>query len=968
MLKVAMAAVLAVLWSVAAWPQGSQQPEPPLAASITDPGIRALLDAAQATDMEAEPQAALPAWSAAWEAARAGNPGDTLALAQIRNQLGAAHFYAGEPDAALGHFQAAADAFEGVETYAENRQEALGNVGSILAQLGRFDEAEAAQREALEIRRALYPESHPQIARSYFELGSLANTQGRAGEAASLVRQALELRLDSLGPDHPHVAMTQVSLASILTGAQRHDEAIEEARGGLELLERIVPADHPFISFAQSNYAGALNAAGRHREAEPLLRQLVDVRRTQLGPDHPRVAESLNNLAVALGALGRREEARTLFLAARDIYLAAEGADSPTAARLQANAADYAGETQMAERLDALAIFDRIEITQGEDRMQLLARLGISLANAGELEAAQSRISEARTLAAALFADGHEARLALRVDEAWIRAGDPAQLASALSLAGPAARTLIETNLLDVDRSRDAAVRRDTARRRALDIAFAAGDTDLIVALLDAGGPGGLSLSLGAAAARSGDTAEALRRAQDAARSARAAETRYVRLRAGGGDPGDVRTASQALESARASLAEAEALLPAGLDTSAARPGLAEVQSGLRADEAVLAFAFTERGGVVAAINQAGITLDRLLISQADASLAVAAVRSGLSAGAGAYRTSSASAADALSVFPADAAYALYQGVFTPDIEAVVEGARTLIIQPDGPYASLPFSVLLTEPGPESLSGGRALRAAPWLARRQATVQAIGLAPGPAQLRSARTRPARLFAAGAPAFSGGVQTAQLAGVLRGGRTDFEALSALPTLPGAQSELDRLAVSFGAERTTVIAGAGATEEAVLRGGLEQADILVFATHGLLPGELEGLDEPALAFLPPGDSEGGTDGLLTASEIAGLRLTAEWVVLSACNTFAEGRATPADRLAEAFLYAGARSLLVSHWAVRDDVAADITLAVTADALALGRPEAHRQAMLAVMDDASIRGGAHPGVWAPFALIGR
>jgi CHAT domain-containing protein len=247
-------------------------------------------------------------------------------------------------------------------------------------------------------------------------------------------------------------------------------------------------------------------------------------------------------------------------------------------------------------------------------------------------------------------------------------------------------------------------------------------------------------------------------------------------------------------------------------------------------------------------------------------------------------------------------------------------------------------------------------------------VQAIGLATRGAEARLSRTRPARLFAAGAPAFSGGGETLELAAVLRGARADSDALSALPRLPGAQAELDRLAAGFGAERTTVIAGAAATEDAVLRGGLEQADILVFATHGLLPGELEGLDEPALAFLPPREGSGGADGLLTASEIAALRLTADWVVLSACNTFADGRATPADRLAEAFLYAGARSLLVSHWAVRDDVAAEITIAVATDAPALGRAEAHRQAMLAVLDDASIRGGAHPGVWAPFALIGR
>lgn len=970
MFRLALAAALAAIFALGAHAQETGAPDPVIAEAITDEAVRSLINAAQATDMEAEPRAALDAWTAAWDAARAAAPDETLALAQIGNQLGAAHFYAGEPEIALGHFQAAADAFEAAGDYAENRQEVLGNVGSILGQLGRFEEAEAVQREALEIRRTLYPDTHPQVARSYFELGALANDQGRAAQAASLVRQSLDLRLEGLGADHPHVAMTRVSLASILTGAQRYDEAIEEALTGLETLERILPEGHPFIGFAKANYAGALNAAGRHREAEPFLRQILSERRAQLGSDHPQVADSLNNLAVALGALGQETEARTLFLAARDIYIAAEGEGSPTAARLQANAADFAGEDQLAERLAALAAFDRIAITQGEDRMQLLARTAVSLTEAGQLDAAQARIGEARALAAGLFAEDHEARLALAVDEAWIRAADSDQLDTALALAAPAARALIEPNLLDVDRGRDAALRRDAARRRALDVAFAAQDHDLIVALLDAGGPGGLSLSLAAAAARSGDTAEALRLRQDAARTVRTAETRYVRLRADGAELGAVQTAARDLDAARAALGSADAALPATLDGVQRRPGLAQVQTGLDPDEAMLAFAFTERGGVVAAISRSGLVLDRLGISQEAASEAVAAVRAGLSAGAGAYRSSVATAAaDTLSAFPAGAAHALYRGLFTPQIEAAVADARTLVVQPDGPYASLPFSVLITAPGPETLTGEQALRAAPWLARRQATVQAVGLAaPRAAASAAVRTRQSRLFAAGAPAFSGAVQSMALASVLRGGSVDSQALSALPQLPGAQAELDRLGARFGADRATVISGAAATEAAVLAGGLEQADIIVFATHGLLPGELEGLDEPALAFLPPGDNGGGADGLLTASEIAALRLSADWVVLSACNTFADGRTTPADRLAEAFLYAGARSLLVSHWAVRDDVAAEITITVAADTPALGRAAAHRQAMLAVLDNPAIRGGAHPGVWAPFALIGR
>jgi CHAT domain-containing protein len=92
--------------------------------------------------------------------------------------------------------------------------------------------------------------------------------------------------------------------------------------------------------------------------------------------------------------------------------------------------------------------------------------------------------------------------------------------------------------------------------------------------------------------------------------------------------------------------------------------------------------------------------------------------------------------------------------------------------------------------------------------------------------------------------------------------------------------------------------------------------MFATHGLMSGDLGGLAEPALVLTPPPEASPDNDGLLTASKIATLKLNASWVVLSACNT-AAGDGTPdaggLSGLAKAFFYAGARSLLVSHWSV-------------------------------------------------------
>ena len=120
-------------------------------------------------------------------------------------------------------------------------------------------------------------------------------------------------------------------------------------------------------------------------------------------------------------------------------------------------------------------------------------------------------------------------------------------------------------------------------------------------------------------------------------------------------------------------------------------------------------------------------------------------------------------------------------------------------------------------------------------------------------------------------------------------------------------------------------------------------------------------------PPAVPTEADDGLLTASEIAALKLNADWVVLSACNTAAGGGqgAEALSGLARAFFYAGARALLVSHWAVYSQAATELTTTTFATLAAnpkIGRAEAFRSAMLAL-----IAKGEPPSYWAPFVIVG-
>jgi len=137
-------------------------------------------------------------------------------------------------------------------------------------------------------------------------------------------------------------------------------------------------------------------------------------------------------------------------------------------------------------------------------------------------------------------------------------------------------------------------------------------------------------------------------------------------------------------------------------------------------------------------------------------------------------------------------------------------------------------------------------------------------------------------------------------------------------------------------------------------------------GITPGE------PALVLSIPLNPTDTDDGLLTSSEVAQLKLNADWVVLSACNTMAGDKpgAEALSGLARSFFYAGARSLLVTHWAV-DSAAATRLTTSTFDLLksepGIGRAEALRRAMLAYLGDTSSPRNAYPAVWGPFALIG-
>jgi CHAT domain-containing protein len=179
--------------------------------------------------------------------------------------------------------------------------------------------------------------------------------------------------------------------------------------------------------------------------------------------------------------------------------------------------------------------------------------------------------------------------------------------------------------------------------------------------------------------------------------------------------------------------------------------------------------------------------------------------------------------------------------------------------------------------------------------------------------------------------------------------------------------------LGASPDDILLGDGATETALRAKPLDQYAVLYFATHGMLPGELHCQAQPGLVLSPPSTPAQSTnaDGLLTASEIADLKINASLVVLSACNTGAAGGTRfgggALEGLADAFFNAGAHAVLASHWEVPSAATQALmtsTFATLAKDPNHDAAEALRQAQLALIaQDAT----AHPFDWAAFTLIG-
>ena len=393
-----------------------------------------------------------------------------------------------------------------------------------------------------------------------------------------------------------------------------------------------------------------------------------------------------------------------------------------------------------------------------------------------------------------------------------------------------------------------------------------------------------------------------------------------------------------------------------------------ETQALLANDEAVVTIDLDQKSYVWV------ITKDRsewkeLSVTADDVSKEVGTLRVGLNP-------------DAPKPFDRKLAYQLYQQVLGP-VEEIIAHKTRLSFVLDGALTSLPPQVLIT-----SDPVRKDLNSVDWFIRKYA----VTVLPSIASLKilrgekstGAATKP--MIGFGDPVFDRTKQTAgrpkvaalnrSLPSFYRGMIPDTNALAELPALPETADELRAIAKILGAKSEDIKLGEAASVTDVKHERLSNYRIVYFATHALVAGQVEKLAkvkaEPALVLSIPEKPTKDDDGLLRASDVAMLKMNADFVVLSACNTAAGDKpgAEALSGLARAFFYAGAKSLVVSHWEVDSDATVELMDGLFEALKAnprLSHAEALQASMLRMIANSSKPEWAQPQFWAPFVVVG-
>ncbi len=941
-----------------------------------------------------------------------------------------------------GHYTAADPLFRKAlairrEALGENHPDtarAYDNLAGNLRAQGRYAEADPLLRKALAIRRATLGENHPDTATSYNDTAGNLKAQGLYAEADPLYRKALAIRRAGLGENHPDTAASYNNIASDLNAEGRYAEADPLYRKALDIRRAVLGENHPYTAEAYNNLAFNLNALGRYAEADPLFRKALDVRRATLGENHPDTATGYNNLAANLNAQGHYADADLLYRKALDIYRATEGENHPDTAQGYNNLASnlvFLRRYGDADPLFRKALAIR-RATLGEthpDTGTSYNNLAFNLNALGRFAEADPLYRKAlairRTTLGEMHPDTAEtySNIAANLDAKGSYAEAEHSAADALTIAiflrnrdvtnqhNPASAKDPLANIsstylraawkADAPGLRSASPHATTALQAAQDLVQSASSRAMIRAAARQ-------------AASSGPLAGIVREEQDMSARAGIVDRRIIGA-LGSKNPAD----ADKLRAQRDTIAARLTVLDAEIDrdfptyraiVSPQPLPLDRIQGALMPDEGLLLLLIDGDDIYSFAVGKRALAWNRIAGGAPGTLAKIAHLRCQVDTNAcKGPRTADEQrnyGASHSQHFDLRAANDLYTSLVAP-IEKALGGVHRLYLTTSGALGDLPIGMLVTTPpvadaaDPDAEFHPEILARAPWFADRYAITYlpaVSGLLLRNAQKPANHATTVPFDGYGDPHLLGSGTDGErgltaFSGMERNGLPvgDLELIRKLQPLPGTAVELRGMATTLDAPSSMVHVLDQATESALKSDPLlSRARVVAFVTHGALAGEGAraglGFSEPGLIFTPPQAPislpDGSTDdGVLTASEASLLSLSADWVILSACNTASAEGSSGGDglsALSRGFLYAGAHALLASHWRVADDSASALTdeaIDIHQHHPELTKAQALQHAMrtirTGVRDDGTPLANyfpsfAHPADWAPFTEI--
>jgi len=780
-------------------------------------------------------------------------------------------------------------------------------LGEVCRELNRYDEAEPYLIDALALARGGLPERDPLILKYLNSLAGYYKDQARYDEAELLLEEALDV-VEANDTVEDRRATLTLNLAEVHRLQGRYNDAIPLYQRAIALAAKSMPPLD--VAIFRNQIASAYAEMGRAKDAETQYRQALAVADSASDASPPVIAQFKNDLGVFLAREGRLSEGEPLLEEAIVLREGAYGKSHPLVAvsltqlaRAEANLF-VASSKKTPRDAEAAALLDRALAMWDSTDAEPEGRIDAGVARA-QLYYREKRVDRAAAaMATALGAvealrpyrgGGGEERIEFvrRYVDAYDRMTawqvELGKASSALAYSERRrARVLVDrlsgTSSATLDDESRAALERLGGEKRDLE------------------------KQLGSCQAEAQALRDKARLSKKERSSLADIEKRCDRL---AGELQRTNERIRNLESGAAtttakappkpSAPKGEALLVYHIGTESSFLFVVE-GSNTRAFPVSVSSADATRFGVKAG------SLTRASLSQLLFGVDVSGKTTGLGlirqlatpVDAGAPTRALQSANERL--------HALFATLVPAEVWAHIRTMPNVTVVPDGPLSSFPFEACVTVVGDKAtywLDDGPVIRYAPSLA----TLDALS-----ANMKS-RTKSDAVLSVCNPHYAVASSAKQPASspVTRG--------TELAPLPGTERETESVVAAFGKNRVTVLCGDAATEAAV-RKNIANKEVVHLATHGLVAGGRSDLLS-SLALTPAASSQPSLrdDGFLHLFEIYDLPVSAELVVLSACESSAGnyvlGEGVMA--LSRGFLSAGARRVVATQWKVDDDATA-------------------------------------------------